>query len=532
MVSLLTEGEVNRSLPPVKKPSRYIPITVKAFLHGVDRTPKVSLRNKRHTCGSAIGSIHPPRFPLKSPSRPDKRLLSSDTPQSLRDKGCDTGNARRDPKSNKRLADPSTHCETERPGLKGSLKATGQPIPALLPNHERSPSLEQERSQDHVKIARIPVHTYSQRTAANRGGNKVEKSRRKRRLPLNELAFLRLQASQSSSLNTNEEPQEPQRYPAPEIDLVDLSQLSSVDGSRGLKIPSKPGAKTTLRNRDTIRTLLAAIRGNMRLRKRLDRLPIDINEFRIPPKTYISTMPRAKRIRVSSGFDNWMVGVGLPPPRYTINRLKPVSRQVKLGGKLALGGRPSNLRTVLPVNSDATQAEVEIGKSIQLGCRNGTGQARSDSSINGAGPRSGRSSDLNTYGDEGLSVTERLRIRELKLNNHSRLGISCMEESDSSQLAKISFPIRPQPLVNLESFGDRGMNSNLRYEHDEVRSQAAQHDLQRSIKRRVTSDEVFQQFARVTAPARPVDNESEDESDCSGNSGLDSYSYSEDSADH
>ncbi len=308
------------------------------------------------------------------------------------------------------------------------------------------------------------------------------------------------------------------------MDQADCSHKPYIDTTTKSKasLPEGPGAQTAAHTPNTIRRPLTAIRKNIRVGKRPDKLSIDISEFKVPSKIQSGARPRLRRSRVGSGFDAWNLKHPLPPPR-----LKVAMPKLKQSGGLVGAENGSTLYKALPVRNPVNKADIQVAVPVHPGSCHVVEQAKSVVYMNGPNPPSGSQLNLNTCNDESVFIAEGQQIRQLHENNPLRRGvISDAGISDTGQLARISVLERPQALFNLQSYGHNEMNSGLEPGHSSARLHAADHDMRGGARRRVTFDEeVYRQFERVTAPTRPVasGSESEDElvSERSDSSGLD-----------
>ncbi len=164
MSSLLPEGEISRSISSPVKTSGYIPITIKAFLQGVTRTPRVSLRTRRcrqsrAASGIHSNSIHSEYTSPRSNDGPD--LVDSAPPPGGKRRTTVNKKRRRECESVSTIS--NSYPETARSIPQNSPKNSRPTDPTPLRRHEGSTSSEQSIPLELAKTAKNPIQTYSKK---------------------------------------------------------------------------------------------------------------------------------------------------------------------------------------------------------------------------------------------------------------------------------------------------------------------------------------------------------------------------------
>ncbi|KAI9798008.1 MAG: hypothetical protein M1835_005011 [Candelina submexicana] len=213
-----------------------------------------------------------------------------------------------------------------------------------------------------MEIQQVEASRVCQRTHESNDDDKVQNSRRKRRLPLNELPLVRSRNQYESSQDEDPNSKTVGTRSGQDWGMhqVKHTHISATDTSTKSRTPrSEPVIEAASRNPKTVRRPLTAIRNNLKVQKPPNKLPIDIRAFRVPPKIQPSATPRASRIRLGSGFDDCKPEQALPPSKTGVVGLK-----LEPSGGLPEAKRASNLATTSPVRYLVNGAEVQLVMTV------------------------------------------------------------------------------------------------------------------------------------------------------------------------
>ncbi|KAI9705507.1 MAG: hypothetical protein M1836_006262 [Candelina mexicana] len=374
----------------------------------------------------------------------DKRLNLGDTVPLPKRKCPGTVNEVEGPGGRERPLSPNSHRKAGEPVAGINPEAFDQNIPTLLPGHGRHPDAEHDEPRILVETAKVPIHTYTRKRSntgtfkmtssveettdevlsasrqltrqnskeshckkesssprkqfesvmenklveasrdcqrTHKSDDKmVQRSRRKRRLPLNELPLVRspIQYGSSQDEDTNRKPEETRSGQDRGMHPVNHTHISTIATITRSRTPRRePVIEAASRNHKTVRRPLTAIRNNLKVRKHPNKLPIDIRAFRVPPKIQPSAAQRASRIRLGSGFDDCKPEQALPPSKTGVIGLK-----LEPSGGLPEAKRASNLATTSPVRNPVNGAEVQLAMTVQSGSYHGVEQMDSPVCIN------------------------------------------------------------------------------------------------------------------------------------------------------